>query len=68
LKARLAAAVGGAIRGVRSGSSMLPIDLVNAALALRAPVNGAEVAAPLLAVPCPISAVLVPGTLTIDWI
>jgi hypothetical protein len=47
---------------------MLPIDLVNAALALRAPVNGAEVAAPLLAVPCPISAVLVPGTLTIDWI
>jgi uncharacterized phage protein gp47/JayE len=68
LKARCIAAAGGAIRGVRSGSTLLPVELVNAVLALRAPVTGAEVGAPLLAVPCPLSAVLVPGTIAIEWI
>lgn len=68
MRAKIIAAVSGAIRAVRSGESLLPIDLVNAALALRAPVQGAEVSAPVLAVACPIKAVLVPGTITIVWI
>lgn len=67
LEDRVKRAVGGAIRAVRSGGLLLPIELTNAALALRAPVTGAEVGAPLLAVRCPISAVLVPGAITVDW-
>lgn len=68
LRARVVAAVSQTIRGVRSGGRLLPIDLVNAALALRAPVQGAEVDAPLVSVACPINAVLVPGAVTVDWI
>jgi Baseplate J-like protein len=67
LEAKVKAAVGGAIRGIRSGGTLLPIDMVNAALALRAPVQGAEIVSPLVATPCPLSSVLMPGTVAVAW-
>lgn len=68
LEARIIAAAAAAIRNVRSGGSLLPIELSNAALALGAPITGAEPGSPLLAVPCPISAALIPGTIAVEWI
>lgn len=55
------------IRGVPSGGRLRPLDLVNAAVSLDA-VGGANIQSPLLTTPCPIDAVLLPGTLAVLWI
>jgi uncharacterized phage protein gp47/JayE len=66
-KAAVRGALSTTIRATRSGSLLLPIELVNASLALRGLVSGAEIEAPLTATNCPKSAVLVPGVLTVKW-
>lgn len=67
LKNRVRGALSTTIRASRSNSVLLPIELLNAGLALRAPVTGAQIDAPLAAVSCPKSAALVPGPIAVDW-
>jgi uncharacterized phage protein gp47/JayE len=64
--AALRNALGAVVQVTPSGGRLLPIDLVNAALAL-GPVTGATIDFPTAVVPCPSSAVLVPGDLTVLW-
>jgi len=65
-RAQIAAALASVIRSTRSGGDLRPVDLVNAVLPLQT-VQGANIATPTLVVHCPSSAVLMPGTLLVEW-
>lgn len=66
-RGQVVAALSRVIRATRSGGELRPLDLVNATLAL-AEIQGAEIAQPTLSVPCPASAVLVPGAILVEWV
>jgi uncharacterized phage protein gp47/JayE len=66
LKEQIRAACRSTIRSIASGSRLRPLDLINAAVALD-PVDSAVIDAPLVIVPCPVSAVLVPGEIVVTW-
>jgi uncharacterized phage protein gp47/JayE len=68
LDGKIAAAVSAVIRATVSGggSGLLPIDMVNAILAL-ADVSGAEILSPTLVTPCGLGQVLAPGRITVAW-
>lgn len=63
---RIAASISAAIRGVESGGNLLPLDVLNATLGVPG-VTGATVTAPVELIPCPASAVLLPGTVEVSW-
>jgi Baseplate J-like protein len=67
LKQRIRVAMGGVIRAVPSGGRLRPYDLAEAALAI-AEVEETDLLSPLAAVQCPRSAVLLPGTVAVDWL
>ncbi|WP_431860118.1 baseplate J/gp47 family protein [Azospirillum sp.] len=65
-EAQIKGAMSAVIRATRSGGSLRPVDLVNAVMVLPR-VSGAGDVTPSFTVPCPASAVLVPGILTVNW-
>jgi hypothetical protein len=67
LRASIVSMLQGTVRGTPTLGRLRPLDLVNAAVSLDA-VGGAVIEAPLLTIPCPVDAVLVPGTITVAWI
>ncbi len=68
LVGRIQDAISTTIRATRSGEALRPLDITNTALALAPYVMGAVIDSPTTTVPCPIRSVLVPGTITVNWI
>ncbi|CAH2606347.1 Baseplate_J domain-containing protein (plasmid) [Rhodovastum atsumiense] len=66
LRARIAAAMASTISAVPNDQYLMPLSLQNAAMTVPG-VRGAVVVAPTLTILCPLNAVLVPGTMTVDW-
>lgn len=60
------AAVAAAIAKVLNNSYLLPINLVNAALGVTG-ITGGDIVAPTQIVQCPNNAVLIGGTITVNW-
>lgn len=66
MRARIARALGDTVRATPNNGRLRPLDLLNAGVALDG-VEGIEIAEPSLTVPCPASAVLVPGAIAVAW-
>lgn len=67
LRTKIAQSLAATVRSIPNNGRLRPLDLVNAAVALDG-VSGAVIEEPTLTVPCPASAVLVPGAITVNWI
>lgn len=66
LKKQIREVISDTIRNTRSGGRLRPQEIANSAIALDI-VAGCEVMSPLLTTFCPISAVLWPGTIVVNW-
>jgi uncharacterized phage protein gp47/JayE len=66
LRAQIVEAIRATILATPNRGRLTPLSLINAAVALDA-VGGAEIEAPTVIVPCPVSTVLVPGDIVVTW-